>query len=173
MIKTLEYNGVLFESYTIDTSGVVRSIDRLEQCGKTTRKRKGRPIKLNPDKDGYLTCILYDRGKQTFCRVHRAVACTFLIFTEDDLEVNHVDEDKSNNNLTNLEWVTSKQNSQHSKHKQAGDKHPTRKLSVAQVEEIKEKLKDFKRGDCTKLAREYRVTKHTISKIKTGVNHAR
>ena len=64
---------------------------------------------------GYMHVCLYsgETPKDYLCKkVHRLVAETFL-GGGDGLEVNHIDGDKSNNALSNLEWVTSSENKRH------------------------------------------------------------
>lgn len=60
--------------------------------------------------NGYLGAYLYLNGKQSKKRVHRLVAETFIGHPKDGMQVNHKDEVKTNNNVENLEWVTSKEN---------------------------------------------------------------
>ena len=59
---------------------------------------------------GYITVNLSKNGKSNTKRVHRLVAETFL--GESDLQVDHIDGDKLNNRLDNLEYVTPKENTQ-------------------------------------------------------------
>jgi len=79
---------------------------------------------LNPssDKDGYLyTRLLNNRtGEYKHFRVHRLVAFAFIekpyrhrFVDYNSLQINHIDEIKTNNNVNNLEWVTSKENINH------------------------------------------------------------
>lgn len=62
-------------------------------------------------KDGYYEVRLSKDGKITSYRVHRLILMAFA-FREDykSLQVNHKDENKLNNNLDNLEWMTCKEN---------------------------------------------------------------
>lgn len=76
-------------------------------------------IKMTPhNSKGYLAIHLKSDSKKgkTF-RVHRLVALTFLENKNDNLIVNHIDEDKSNTDSSNLEWTTHKQNIIHSQGK--------------------------------------------------------
>jgi hypothetical protein len=62
---------------------------------------------------GYQMVSLKINGKYKLHYVHRLVAKSFLDNPNDLIEVNHIDFDKSNNNLSNLEWCTRKQNVSH------------------------------------------------------------
>lgn len=76
---------------------------------------KLRELKYHQDKDGYLcTSVQYLRKSRTV-HIHRLVAETYLAKKCDSLQVNHIDENKHNNRVSNLEWVTSQKNSEHSK----------------------------------------------------------
>lgn len=66
-------------------------------------------LSLSDRGDGYRTVHL---GKK-FYRVHRLVAQTYLPNPENKKTVNHIDGDKTNNMLCNLEWATSSENMQH------------------------------------------------------------
>lgn len=60
--------------------------------------------------NGYLGVNLYLNGKQNKRRVHRLAAEAFIGKPSDGMQVNHKDEVKTNNNVENLEWVTSLEN---------------------------------------------------------------
>ena len=72
------------------------------------------PTKLKPmihPSNGYVYISLGKYGKK---RLHRIVAETFIPNPNNYTEVNHIDELKSNNCVSNLEWCTRQQNAQHS-----------------------------------------------------------
>lgn len=73
---------------------------------KSLNKRKGRILKPQKDSDGYLQVNLYKQGKLKHHKIHRLVAQAFIDNPNNYEEVNHRDEDKTNNNVTNLEWCT-------------------------------------------------------------------
>lgn len=77
-----------------------------------TRFVPGHSISFNKKKTGYLEVPLpTEKGKRIYRLVHRLVLMTFNpVENMDQLEVNHKDENKENNKLENLEWVTSKEN---------------------------------------------------------------
>lgn len=62
---------------------------------------------------GYPYVVLSIEGKTKTELVHRLVARTFIPNTDCKTYVNHIDEDKTNNNLSNLEWVTPSENANH------------------------------------------------------------
>jgi len=66
-------------------------------------------------KVGYLVVDLYENKTRSNKKVHRLVAETYIQNPNNLPQVNHIDEDKSNNCVSNLEWVTDKQNKVHSK----------------------------------------------------------
>lgn len=81
--------------YTISPTGEIYSIKRKIY------------LKQGADKDGYLCVNLYgDDGKYHRHFVHRLVAIVYVPNPEGKLTVNHIDENKQNNDYTNLEWAT-------------------------------------------------------------------
>ena len=72
-------------------------------------------LKFSYDKQGYQRVGLYTGNyKSKTIKVHRLVAETFIENTENKTDVNHIDGNKSNNNVYNLEWCTRSENIKHS-----------------------------------------------------------
>ena len=65
------------------------------------------------NKNGYNTVGLQINKKKKMFFVHRLVAEYFIAPKKDNLQVNHIDGNKQNNNFLNLEWVTASQNTKH------------------------------------------------------------
>lgn len=65
------------------------------------------------DKYGYKCCMLYKNGEKKHTTIHRAVAMAFLPNNNNFPQVNHIDGNKENNNVSNLEWCTVSHNVQH------------------------------------------------------------
>ena len=82
-------------------------------CGKVWSYRSGRFLTPRKDKDGYYRVGLSVYGKVKNAPVHRLVAKAFIPNPENKREVNHKSEIKTENWLSNLEWVTPKENSNH------------------------------------------------------------
>ena len=94
---------------------------------------------------GYHHVVLWTGGKRTDCVIHRLVAQAFLPNPCNRLEVNHVDADKTHNHVSNLAWVTRKENVAHAHEHDlcpVGSKHYNAKLTESQVAHIKTLLED-------------------------------
>ena len=83
-----------FEKYEVSNLGKVRNI------------KSGKILKPSPNRYGYLGLCLsgYDKRKTLF--LHRIMATAFIDNPEEKLCVNHIDKNKLNNDLSNLEWCT-------------------------------------------------------------------
>lgn len=105
------------ESYEVNNFGNVRSFDRLIKCKKKTEYFlffKGYPIKQKLSFFKYLCVSLKKNQKHSIKVVHRLVAEAFLENPDNKNQVNHIDGNKENNCVSNLEWVTSSENCIHS-----------------------------------------------------------
>ena len=100
--------------YEVSNFGNVRSLDRLvEYTGKrsgTLSKMKGKPLKPYGDGRGYLKVKL---GRTRSVSVHRLVAEAFIPKVKGKDIINHIDNNRINNIVSNLEWVTPKENVHH------------------------------------------------------------
>lgn len=73
---------------------------------------------INPEttEKGYLRVDLFDSNrKRKHCKVHRLVADAFIPNPENKPQINHLDGNKQNNSITNLEWCTNAENCEHAK----------------------------------------------------------
>ena len=93
--------------------GKIRHLKVYETKIKKKKKKSGKRRKKK--KQGYLYVKLWINGKTKAAFIHRLVAQTYIPNPKNKPEVNHKDADKHNNHVSNLEWVTSKENKKHAK----------------------------------------------------------
>ena len=102
-------------------------------------KHTGRILKPSPDRSGYMTVCLCKDGRNHPRRVHRLVAEAFLEQpSEKAYQVNHINGDKTDNRLRNLEYVTPSQNMYHSyanglNHWEGYNERPVRIVETGEV----------------------------------------
>lgn len=87
-------------------------INRLGQLMSFRKSKLGKILKQSDDGKGYPQVTLATSGKHKSVRVHRLMAKQFLNFNR-NMQVNHIDGDKTNNHITNLEMVTMEKNMSH------------------------------------------------------------
>lgn len=101
--------------YMISSHGRLFTLSRREPRGTSYVTIQGRLIPSSLDQDGYQRVTLTRTRTSRFdAFVHRLVAQAFIPNPDNLPQVNHIDGCKTNNNVTNLEWVTGLQNIQHS-----------------------------------------------------------
>lgn len=106
-----------FESlYQVSNLGRVRSHDRVVPYPRGQRGiavKKGKILSPKTTQTGYYEVVLIDEtGSRHSKRVHRLVAEAFISNPFNLPYINHIDEDKKNNIVSNLEWCTPKHNSE-------------------------------------------------------------
>lgn len=124
-----------FDNYEISSYGRIRSIDR------TIIRSNGRPLVLKgklliPDKNskGYLMLRLRsNNGKFKKVQIHRLVAITFIPNPDNLPQVNHIDENKTNNYVDNLEWCTVKYNANYGNRNKNISKALTNNYKISRV----------------------------------------
>lgn len=105
-----------FPGYTVDDKGRVFSNQRRYTTKNNISGAKPRRIELKQGKfwTGYKRVTLIDSTGKTHTKaVHRLVATTLIPNPEKKPQVNHIDGNKQNNNVDNLEWVTRQENRNH------------------------------------------------------------
>lgn len=102
-----QYEGL----YQVSNQGQIRSIDRIvRRNGETTKNLRGFILLPLYQKSGYMFVFLSKNGKAKRMDIHRAVELAFIPNPENKPEVNHINEDKTDNRVENLEWATIKEN---------------------------------------------------------------
>jgi len=109
----LEYEGM----YQVSNLGRVKSLDRMVNHYKSkngTCIKRGKILNIYKCRDGYYNIELSKLCKGKNKMIHRLVAETFIDNKKQYPCVNHIDGNKLNNRVDNLEWCTHSENSIHS-----------------------------------------------------------
>ena len=117
--RTAIYDGIVFEGlYKVSNLGRILNLNY---------RNTGRAELMTPSEntDGYFKVNLRKNGENKTCYVHRLIAQTFIPNPENLPEVNHIDEDKTNNRVDNLEWKWHKDNINHGTHNERSAKTRT------------------------------------------------
>lgn len=99
-----------YEDYYVSSNGQIKSFKRYKE---------GKLLTPREDRGGYLFVTLYKNSIGRNFKIHRLVLSTFSpIENMASLEVNHIDEDKKNNDITNLQWLTKQENLNYGTHRE-------------------------------------------------------
>lgn len=122
---------VAFEGiYEVSNHGRVRSLDRIVRGRWGPVFYKGQLMSQSPDTSGYLQTALCKDGVEYTRSVHRLVAEAFIPNQDNKPCINHIDEDKTNNHVDNLEWCTYSENTNHgTRNKRVSTKNTNGKCS--------------------------------------------
>lgn len=157
--------------YQVSNTGLVRSTGGW--CGTAKRRPALRSISLT--RDGYEKVRLNCGGVDVTRRIHRLVAEAFIPNPDNKPTVNHIDGNKRNNNVSNLEWANRHEQLCHAynhnlKSPEAGVKNANAKLSAEQVREIRrDYVRQSKEYGTVALSKKYGVTNRVIGLIVRGL----
>ena len=107
---TLEFDYV--DEVYMDVVGF-EGLYKVSNYGNVLGLKKGKFLKPDTDKDGYKIIALSKRPLQKKFKVHRLVYYTFFPDADRTKQINHLDKNKANNKLWNLETVTLRENNTH------------------------------------------------------------
>ena len=148
---------------------MVSDYGRVKRVKPSRGAKVGRVLRQAACSNGYRQVTLSDGCKRRIHRVHRLVAEAFAENPEGKRYVNHIDGDKTNNRVENLEWCTRSENMLHS-YRVLGHKRPhavpdrrRRKLTDEQIVGIYNSG-----GIYAEIARRYGISDVMARKIKTG-----
>lgn len=103
-----------YAGHEVSSLGRVRSIDGINTREVKDKRYsyycKGRILTPHKDEDGYFHLLLNEGGTRIYVSVHRLVALAFIPNPDNLPQVNHKDENKTNNAVDNLEWCSAKYN---------------------------------------------------------------
>lgn len=129
------------------------------------------------DHKGYRRVGLRSPGHRKLCLVHRLVAEAYIENVKGKAEVNHINSNRADNRVDNLEWVTRSENNQHAWDKGAKQFKMTdnfrarRKLTDEQAKNL---VTDYKSGQVSQaeLGRKYGIKQHSVWNIIHGATYA-
>lgn len=151
--------------YEASFSGQVR---RIASGGSTY---PGRILKGTPNDDGYIRVGLRKPGHREMWFIHELIALTFIGPKPDNREVNHKNRVKTDNNATNLEYITHQKNCVHAFAERTdhskGERNPNSKLIESQVKDIRSR---FDGSNLKQLATEYNIGIQQIRQIVKRTN---
>jgi hypothetical protein len=153
-----------FPLYEVSSCGQVRALRR--------RGSPGRNLAIKIGKGGYERVALFDGARRrTDIQVHRLVLMAFVGPRPDNHVAAHLDGNSRNNVVSNLKWVTQKENMAHREahgNTRRGVLHPECKLSAEEIAAIK----DGGGGSLRELAAKFGVHHSTIWRIRAGRTYA-
>lgn len=128
--KTVVCDGVVFDAYEVSDLGRIRS------WYDTHGNKRIEPLIMDGNEvgRGYLQVQLRKDRKYRFLYIHRLVVWAFIGEIPKGMQVNHIDEDKKNNRLSNLEIVTHRQNQNHGTRNKRISKSKSQQLDLIEIE---------------------------------------
>jgi len=148
----------------------ISDFGRVKRIKKGPGSTVGRILKTFLSKPGYCRVCLCKDTKRRYKNVHRLVMAAFVGPCPEGKQVNHIDGDKENNHIENLEYVTQSENIRHSfaigTRSQRGEKNTQSSLTEDNVHEIRHlSLCGLTQKS---IASRFNVTRTAISSIMTG-----
>lgn len=160
--------------YEISDDGYIYTLERKMPTPTTTYTLKERCSKGYKDKKGYLRFDFRRRGGKCV-PVHRLVAEAFLPNPENKPQVNHINGDKTDNRVENLEWCTNGENQIHAFKfglQKGAFKHHNSKLTLEQVLDIKNNcIIGSKKYGMQTFAKKYGVSTKSVQQIMAGKSY--
>jgi hypothetical protein len=153
--------------YQISNIGNVKSLARNAMWDTGSFSMPERLMKLQKHNRGYRFVMLTKDKTTKLFLIHRLVAKAFISNPNNLKTVNHIDFDKTNNKVENLEWMSHLDNIKHfvklgTKQKQIGSNGPMAKFTDSDIIKIREMVKTIKQAD---IARIYNIGTDVISRI--------
>jgi len=158
------------KQYQINPNGEVRIHPSFIGDNRINALKASSLVSVHTASDGYRRVNLRRNGKQGSYHIHRLLLLTFRPTKITNLQVNHIDGDKLNNNFDNLEWCSQVDNLRHAWETGLRSQPCHVKLTEDQVREIRATYS--KNGPLTQkdLGKRFGVTSYAIHKIVTRKN---
>lgn len=158
--------------YQVSNLGRVKSLERYKENHTKLQKIREKIKRLRIHTAGYLVADLYKENESKTFFVHRLVAQAFISNENNLPQVNHIDGNKENNRVENLEWCTNQENQ---KHAYKIGLHKTRNMEksiLAMTKVTSKKVKCLETGiiynSIAEAGRYYNISSNLISKVCKG-----
>ena len=145
-----------------------KGIYQVSNLGRVKRVTTGRILKGCKNSKGYLLVNLCENSIVSSKKIHRLVAQAFIPNTDNKSQVNHIDENKTNNMVSNLEWMTAKENLNH------GTRNERIGKAISKLKSIPIIATNIKTGESTEFygarecARQLGLHQGSITKVLKG-----
>lgn len=160
-MKILVYSSIQYPQFLIDESGNILNTKTNTIYKKSLRKATGYLYAYLP---------LGHRGKTKAIRIHKAVAETFIPNPNKYDMVNHIDENRANCHVSNLEWVDAKQNFNKHLDLHINEFPNSRKLSFNEIKFIYDNLGKISQRKMATILKISRTSIYRILRNKTYNN---
>lgn len=142
------------EKYYISSKGYLKNI------------QTDKILKMTNKYGDYFSVVLYLNEKRKSTRIHRLVAEAFIPNPDNKPQVNHIDGNKQNNCVENLEWVTAKQNLEHAYNNNLSNKFFLKELNEKRIKSgyygTQEHLKNRKNKKCSP-RKQYKIYQYSTN----------
>ena len=155
--------------YEVSSFGRIKSLARMRKGrGNSLVPLRERIMMLKTSKSGYCVVHLLNHGDTCWPSVHRLVANAFIQNPENKPTVNHIDADKKNNNVLNLEWATHSEQMVHAVDNDLLEVRGSPKFTKAMKIEM---YNYFIVTSCSisELAKKFKTSERTASRVSKGV----
>lgn len=154
--------------YQVSSMGRFKSLSREKTLGARGKKIMKSFIMKQNEVKGYLTILFYNNSIRKKYQSHRVVANHFIENTKNKRTVNHINGNKKDNRINNLEWSSDSEQQIHAvkiglRNKTLGENSNLSKLNETLVKEIRELHKQKVKQN--KLAITYNINRNTVSNI--------
>ena len=128
------------DRYLVSNLSRIKSVpDIVTMKDGKVRKRKSMVLKTHK-RGRYISKSLFKEGVSKSHTIHRLVALAFIPNPENKPHINHIDNNTYNNHVSNLEWVTQKENLKHAYDQGRMSKPPVKYISSEKLEKARELL---------------------------------
>lgn len=141
---------------------------KINEFGVVVNIKTGHKLSIVVHKHGHHVVRLWNNNKTRLFNLYRLLAIHFIPNPENKREVNHIDGDRMNYDLANLEWVTASENMKHAfrngltkGHYEKGFKHKLAKLNESDVLEIRQK-RNIDRVKLKDIALQFKISERHV-----------